>query len=71
MAYGFPQMSFLGTPVPMPCIGHAGLGFRRARPGDAPAILAHLGALSPETLHRAYVARRLASLAVPDWALSA
>jgi RimJ/RimL family protein N-acetyltransferase len=41
-------MSYIGYPVPVPCIGHAGLGFREARPEDNPAILAHLLALSQE-----------------------
>jgi GNAT superfamily N-acetyltransferase len=35
----------------VPCAGHAGLGFREARPADRPAILAHLLALSPEDRH--------------------
>ncbi len=51
MAFGFPPISFIGYPVSVPCAGHAGLGFREARPGDRPAILAHLLALSPEDRH--------------------
>jgi RimJ/RimL family protein N-acetyltransferase len=48
MAFGLPNISFVGYPVPIPCAGHAGLGFREARPGDEPEIVAHLRALDPE-----------------------
>ena len=48
MVYGLPNISFIGYPVPVPCAAHAGLGFREARPADAPGMIAHLLALSPE-----------------------
>lgn len=48
MAFGLPNISFVGYPVPIPCAGHAGLGFREARPGDEPEIIAHLRALDPD-----------------------
>jgi GNAT superfamily N-acetyltransferase len=44
-------MSYIGYPVSVPCLGHAGLGFREAVPEDRPAILEHLLALSPEDRH--------------------
>lgn len=47
MAFGFSNVSFIGYPQPIPCAGHAGLGFREASRPDAPAILAHLGGLDP------------------------
>jgi hypothetical protein len=50
MAYGLPNMSFIGYPVPIPCAGHAGLGFREAREADAPEMLAHLHRLSADDL---------------------
>jgi RimJ/RimL family protein N-acetyltransferase len=46
MAFGLPNISFIGYPVPVPCAGHAGLGFREARACDAPEMLAHLRGLS-------------------------
>ncbi len=48
MAFGFPQISFIGAPFPALCPGHSGLGFRRAGPFDAGAVQAHLLGLSPE-----------------------
>lgn len=51
VAYGFPPVSFIGYPISVPCAGHAGLGFREARPGDGAQILDHLRALSPEDRH--------------------
>jgi RimJ/RimL family protein N-acetyltransferase len=48
MAFGLPNISFIGYPVPIPCAAHAGLGFREAQPGDEPEIVAHLRALDPE-----------------------
>src|SRR5918996_2151374 len=48
MAFGFPNLSFIGYPVSIPCAGHAGLGFREATRADQPAILAHLRGLAPE-----------------------
>lgn len=48
MVYGLPNISFIGYPVPVPCAAHAGLGFREPRPADAPGMIAHLLALSPE-----------------------
>jgi GNAT superfamily N-acetyltransferase len=48
VAYGLPPISYIGYPVPVPCIGHAGLGFREATAEDGPAIRSHLLALSPE-----------------------
>jgi GNAT superfamily N-acetyltransferase len=51
MAFGFPPISFIGYPVSVPCAGHAGLGFREARPGDGAVILSHLLSLSPEDRH--------------------
>ena len=48
MAFGLPNVSYIGYPAPMLCAGHAGLGFRQATPRDLPAIRAHLKRLSPE-----------------------
>jgi hypothetical protein len=48
MVYGLPNISFIGHPVPIPCAAHAGLGFREAHPADAPGMIVHLLALSPE-----------------------
>ena len=45
MAFGLPQISFIGYPLAVPCSGHAGLGFREAGQGDAAALLAHYQAL--------------------------
>ena len=45
MAFGLPQISFIGYPLAVPCAGHAGLGFREAGQGDAAALLAHYQAL--------------------------
>ncbi len=56
MAFGFPHISLIGYPTPLPCPGHAGLGFREARPGDEAAILAHLARLSPADRHRRFCA---------------
>lgn len=47
MAYGFPNISFIGYPTSVPCAAHAGLGFRTAGPADSPALLAHLRSLTP------------------------
>lgn len=47
MAYGFPNISFIGYPASIPCAAHAGLGLRTAGPADTPALLAHLRALTP------------------------
>jgi GNAT superfamily N-acetyltransferase len=47
MAYGLPNMSFIGYPVSVPCAGHAGLGFREARQPDAAAIVTHYASLGP------------------------
>lgn len=65
MAFGLPNISFIGYPVSLPCPGHAGLGLREARQTDAPAVLAHIkglaerdrrhrfcGTVSDETLER-------------------
>jgi RimJ/RimL family protein N-acetyltransferase len=51
MAFGFPPISFIGYPLSVPCAGHANLGFREVRPGDGPALIAHLQALTPEDRH--------------------
>jgi GNAT superfamily N-acetyltransferase len=48
MAFGFPHISYIGYPAPLPCPGHAGLGLREARGGDEAAILGHLERLAPE-----------------------
>lgn len=48
MAFGYPHMSFIGYPVPLPCAGHSGLGLRTAVDTDAPALLEHYRRLSPE-----------------------
>jgi len=48
MAFGLPNVSFIGYPAPLPCAGHAGLGFREARPRDAQAMRAHFAGLSAE-----------------------
>ena len=47
MAYGFPNISFIGTPLPIPCAPHAGLGFREAGRRDSADILAHYRDLGP------------------------
>lgn len=48
MAFGYPHMSFIGYPLPVPCAGHSGLGLRTAVDSDAPAVLAHYRNLSAE-----------------------
>ncbi|MBB5223212.1 GNAT superfamily N-acetyltransferase [Amaricoccus macauensis] len=48
MAFGYPHMSFIGYPVPLPCAGHSGLGLRAAVDSDSPAVLDHLRRLSAE-----------------------
>lgn len=48
MAFGYPHMSFVGYPVPLPCAGHSGLGLRAAVDRDAPAVLDHFRRLSSE-----------------------
>lgn len=48
MAFGYPNMSFIGYPLPVICAGHSGLGLRTAVDSDAPAVLAHYRRLSPE-----------------------
>ncbi len=48
MAFGLPNISFIGYPVSIPCAGHAGLGLREAKRSDAPAILAHFRDLGPD-----------------------
>jgi len=54
--YGLPNISCLGYPVAMPCAGHAGLGFREARAGDAEAVLAHLRRMAPADLRLRFCA---------------
>lgn len=51
MAFGFPQISFIGYPLSVPCAGHAGLGLREGGLADTPDIIAHLQALSGEDRH--------------------
>jgi GNAT superfamily N-acetyltransferase len=51
MAYGLPPISFIGYPVSILCPGHAGLGLREVHAADAPGIVDHLAALSPEDRH--------------------
>jgi len=48
MAFGLPQISYMGFPLAVPCAGHAGVGFRRAVSHDAPALMTHFMALTPE-----------------------
>jgi GNAT superfamily N-acetyltransferase len=48
MAFGLPNVSFIGYPVAVPCAGHAGLGLRQASRADAEALVAHFQALTPE-----------------------
>lgn len=50
MPFGLPNLSYIGYPISLPCPGHAGLGFREARPGDEAALLAHFRALDPSDL---------------------
>lgn len=47
MAYGFPNISFIGLPVPIPCAGHAGLGFREAGRRDSRDVVGHFLGLDP------------------------
>ncbi|WP_162683307.1 GNAT family N-acetyltransferase [Rhodobacteraceae bacterium DSL-40] len=48
MAFGLPNISFVGYPVPIPCAGHAGLGLREVLRSDVPEIIEHLRALDAE-----------------------
>lgn len=48
MAFGLPNVSYLGYPAPVLCAGHVGLGFRQASPRDAADLREHLGRLSSE-----------------------
>ncbi|MFT3972742.1 MAG: GNAT family N-acetyltransferase [Amaricoccus sp.] len=48
MAFGYPQMSFIGYPIPIPCRGHSGFGLRTAVDRDAPVVLEHYLRLSPD-----------------------
>lgn len=46
MAFGYPNISYIGYPFSVPCASHAGLGFREARKIDSPMILEHYKGLS-------------------------
>ena len=46
MAFGLPQISFIGYPLAVPCAGHAGLGFREVRSMDEGALVAHYRGLA-------------------------
>lgn len=48
MAFGYPHMSFIGFPVPVPCAGHSGFGLRTAMDRDAPELLRHYLRLTPD-----------------------
>ena len=48
MAFGLPNVSFIGYPVAVPCAGHAGLGLRQASRADSEALVEHFQALTPE-----------------------
>jgi GNAT superfamily N-acetyltransferase len=48
MAFGLPHLSFIGYPAPIPCAGHAGLGFRAATDDDIALIDGHYRRLAPE-----------------------
>lgn len=48
MAFGLPHISFIGYPAPIPCAGHAGLGFREAGSRDLEPVTAHYRRLTPE-----------------------
>lgn len=48
MAFGFPNLSYIGYPVSVPCAPHAGLGFREARRRDSAEILQHLRGLDAQ-----------------------
>lgn len=56
MAYGLPPISYIGHPVPMPCPGHAGLGFREAGASDEPEIMAHFRGLTPSDRRMRFMA---------------
>lgn len=56
MAFGLPNVSYIGFPAPALVAAHAGLGFREARPGDVPAILDHFARMSPECRRRRFCA---------------
>lgn len=56
MAYGLPNVSFVGYPVSVLCAGHAGLGFREAGPGDREAILDHFRSFDPGDLRMRFCA---------------
>jgi GNAT superfamily N-acetyltransferase len=48
MAFGLPNVSFIGYPVAVPCAGHAGLGLRQATPADSAALVEHFHALTAD-----------------------
>ena len=48
MAFGLPNVSFIGYPVAVPCAGHAGLGLRQATRADSAALVEHFQALTPD-----------------------
>ena len=48
MAFGLPNLSFIGYPVAVPSAGHAGLGLRQATRADAAALVEHFQALTPD-----------------------
>lgn len=48
MAYGLPNMSFIGYPLPIPGPAHAGFGLREATRADSAEMLAHLRALGDD-----------------------
>ncbi len=56
MAFGLPNISFVGYPVSIPCAGHSGLGFREGRRRDGAAMVAHFGALDPVDLRMRFCA---------------
>lgn len=47
MAYGYPNISFIGYPVAVPCAGHAGFGLRELCRLDSEAVFSHLRDLDP------------------------
>lgn len=70
MAYGWPQMSYIGFPLAVACAGHDGVGFRAATSADAAALEAHFLGLDPTdrrmrfcaTVDGATIARHVAGL---------
>ena len=56
MAFGLPNLSFVGYPVAVPCPPHSGLGVRQAMATDTEAVVEHFLALTRDDLRMRFCA---------------